>query len=83
MDRLSLADIDELARLQRTILARNLLIDELLEREKSRAKSGEAPHGSPGSVTTRDARAGLLDDITEAARGMAAIVNRDDEGGAT
>jgi hypothetical protein len=82
MDRLSLADIDELARLQRTILDRSILIDELLEREKSRAKSGEARRGSPGGGTTRDARAGLLDDITEAARGMAAIVNRDDEGGA-
>jgi hypothetical protein len=83
MSRLSLADIDEVARLQRKILRRSVLIDQLLEREKFHGKSDESPHGSVGGATTKDALAELLDDITEAARGMAAIVNRDEEGGAT
>jgi hypothetical protein len=81
--RLSLADIDELARLQRKILDRSVLVDELLEHEKFQGKSGHAHHGSLGGLTTRDALAGLLDDMTDAARRMAAIVNRDDQGGAT
>jgi hypothetical protein len=81
--RLSIADIDELARLQRKILDLSLSIDELLEHEKFQGKSGQAPHWSLGGVTTRDALAGLLDAMTEAAHGMAAILQPDDEGGAT
>ena len=81
MGRLSLADIDELVRLQRKILDRSVLINDLLEHEKFQGKS--APHGSLGGGTTRDPLAGLLDDLTEAARGMAAIVSRDDEGAGT
>jgi hypothetical protein len=66
MIRLSLADIDDLARLQWTILNRSVLIDQLLDGEKFQGKSDEG----------RDALAELLDDITEAARGMAVILNR-------
>ena len=66
MRRLSLGDIDELARLQRKILNRSTLIDQLLEREKLQGTSGEG----------RDALTQLLDDITEVARSMAVILNR-------
>ena len=83
MSRLSLQDIDELARLQATILNRSALIDQLLEREKRQGKSDEAPDGSVGKIAMRNALGRLLDDITEAARGMAAIVSRDDGGGTT
>ena len=72
MSRLSPGDIDELVRLQRKILNRSASIDELLERERVHGTSDER----------RDALAKLLDDIRKAARGMAAIVDRDDEGGA-
>ena len=78
MSFLSLRDIDELARLQGTILNRSALIDQLLEREKLQGKRD--PHGSLGGMTMRSELAGLLDEIKEAARGMAAIVNRDDNG---
>jgi hypothetical protein len=80
MRRLSLEDIDELVRLQGKILSRSASIDQLLEREKLQRKSGEPPDGNIGEVPLRDAVAKLLDDITEAARGIAAIVNREDEG---
>jgi hypothetical protein len=80
MSFLSLRDIDELARLQGTILNRSALIDQLLEREKLQGKRDEPPHGSLGGMTMRSELAGLLDEIKEAARGMAAIVNRDDDG---
>jgi hypothetical protein len=72
MSRLSLGDIDELVRLQRKMLNRITSINDLLDREKVQGTSDEG----------RDALAELLDDITEAARGMAAIVDRDDDGGA-
>jgi hypothetical protein len=72
MSRLSLGDIDELARLQRKILNRCASIDQLLERERVQGLSDEG----------REALARLLDDVTEAAQGMAAIVDREDEGGA-
>jgi hypothetical protein len=81
MTRLSLAEVDELFHLHRLILNRSVLIDQLLEREIFRGKSEGLPNRNVGE-TMRDALAELLDDITEAARGMAAIVNRDDEGGA-
>jgi hypothetical protein len=80
MSRISLADIDELTRLQRKILNRSVLIDQLLK--KFQGKSDDPPDGNVRGVTMREALAGLLDAITDAARGMAAIVNRDDEGGA-
>jgi hypothetical protein len=83
MSRLSLGDIDELARLQGRILSCSALIDQLLERETFQGGSDEAPGGNIGGVTMRDTLVSLLDDLTEAARVMAAIVNRDDEGGAT
>ena len=66
MSRLSLGDIDELARLQRKILNRSTLIDQLLEREKLQGTSDEG----------REALTQLLDDITEVARSMAVILNR-------
>jgi hypothetical protein len=73
MSRLSLGDIGELARLQRKILNRCASIDQLLERERVQGLSDEG----------REALARLLDDVTEAVQGMAAIVDREDEGGAT
>jgi hypothetical protein len=82
MSPLSLADIDELARLQRKILHCSALIDQLLEREAFQGRSNEAPDGNAGGVTMRNTLVELLDDITEAARGMVAIVNRVDESGA-
>jgi hypothetical protein len=75
MNRLSLGDIDELARLQRKILKRSALIDELLEREKVQGTS-EAFAVDIGCVKRRNTLAELLDDITEAARSMAVILNR-------
>jgi hypothetical protein len=66
MGRLSLGDIDELARLQRKILSRSASIDQLIEREKFQGTSDEG----------RDALAELLNDITETARSMEAILNR-------
>jgi hypothetical protein len=81
MSRLSLADIDGLARLQRRIMRCSVLIDQLLEREKFQGKPDEPSGGNVGRATTREALAGLLDDITEAARAMESIVNRDDEAG--
>jgi hypothetical protein len=77
MSRLSVGDIDELARLQRKILKRSALIDELLERERH---SLQGKSGDIGSVRWRNTLAELLDDITEAARRMATILNREDEG---
>jgi hypothetical protein len=82
MSPLSIADIDELARLQRKILGCSALIDQMLERETFKRTSDEAPGGNVGGVTKRDRLVKLVDDITEAARAMAAIVNRDDEGAA-
>jgi hypothetical protein len=66
MSRLSIGDIDELARLQRKILSLSASIDRLLMREKIQGTSDEG----------RDALAELLDDITAAARSMAVILNR-------
>jgi hypothetical protein len=83
MSRLSLGDIDELTRLQRKILNGSASIDQLLERETFQGTFDEVPDGNVGGVTMREALVELLDDITEAARRMAAIVNRDDEGDAT
>ena len=77
MSRLSLGDIDELAGLQAKILNGSVLIDQLLARERVPAKFAG---GTVESLTGRRTLAELLDDITEAAREMAAIVNRDDEG---
>ena len=78
MSRLSLADIDELGRLPRTILDRSALLGEMLEREKFQG-SAEAPRdGYVGSAARRKALAKLLDDITMAARWMGAILNRYD-----
>ena len=82
MSPLSLADIDELARLQRKILKCSATIDRLLERETLKETSDEAPGGNVPGVTKRDPLIKLVDDITEAARAMAAIVNRDDQGAA-
>ena len=82
MSRLSLGDIDELARLQRKILNDSALIDQLLDREALPRTLDEAPDGTVGGVTMREALVELLDDITEAARRMVAIVNRDDKGDA-
>ena len=76
---LSLADIDELARL-RKILCRSMLLDQLLEGEKF-GRLDEAQDWTVGDVKMRDALADLLDDITEGSRALAAIVNRDGEGG--
>jgi len=83
MSRLSIGDIDELARLRGRILNCSALIDQLLERETLQGTSAEVPDGNVGGVTMREALVELLDDITEAARRMATIVNRDDEGDAT
>jgi hypothetical protein len=80
MSRLSLADIDELARLQRKILCRSMLLDQLLEGEKF-GKLDEPQDRTVGDVRMRDALADRLDDITEGSRALAAIVNRDGEGG--
>ena len=76
---LSLGDIDELARLQRRILKRGAMIDELLgrERETFQGQSDEAFDGNIGSVRRRTTLVELLDDITAAARSMAVILNRD------
>jgi hypothetical protein len=82
MSRLSLEDIDELARLTRKILNSSALIDQLLERETFQGTSDEVHDGNVGGVTMREALVELLDDITEAARRMVAIVNRDDKGDA-
>jgi|HubBroStandDraft_2_1064218.scaffolds.fasta_scaffold2804484_1 hypothetical protein len=76
MNRLSLGDIDELARLQRKILKRSALIDELLEREKLQGKPDQAFGGYMGSARRQNTLAELLNDITEAARSMEAILNR-------
>jgi uncharacterized protein YdbL (DUF1318 family) len=78
MSRLSLGDIDELTRLQRKILKRGALIDELLEHERKQYQgtSDEAFDGYVGSVRRRNALTELLDDITDAARSMGAILNR-------
>jgi hypothetical protein len=80
--RLSFADIDELARLQRKIMYRSVRIDQLLARDTLQTKSDESPDATVGAFPGRNALAELLDDITEAAHEMAAIVNRDDTGGA-
>ena len=48
MSFLSLRDIDELARLQGTILNRSALIDQLLEREKLQGKYDAPPRESWG-----------------------------------
>jgi hypothetical protein len=69
---LSPGDIDELVRLQPKILNRSASINQLLERENFHWRSDEV----------RDELAELLDDLTASARSMAAIVNREDEGGA-
>jgi hypothetical protein len=66
MSRLSLGDIDELARLQRKILSRSASINRLLVREKIQGTSDEG----------RAALAELLDEITAAARSMAVILDR-------
>jgi hypothetical protein len=78
MSRLSLGDIDELVRLQRKILKRGALIDELLERERKQyqGQSDEAFDVYVGSVRRRNALAELLDDIADAARSMGAILKR-------
>jgi len=78
MSRLSIGDIDELARLQRKILKRGAMIDELLERERAQfqGQSDEAFDGHLGSVRRRNTLAELLDDITAAARSMAVILDR-------
>ena len=80
MSRLSLGDIDELDRLRRKILNGSALIDQLLGRETFRGTSDETLDRTVGGVTMQDALVELLDDLTDAARRMAAIVNRDDEG---
>jgi hypothetical protein len=78
MSRLSPADIDEVTRLQRTILHLFVWIDQLLERERLRGTDDEPPDGNVGGIALRDALPGLLDDITRAVQGIAAIVNRGD-----
>ena len=80
MSRLSLGDIDELARLQRKILKRGAMIDELLEREREKlqGKPDEAFGGCVGSARRQNTLAELLNDIATAARSMAAILNRAD-----
>jgi hypothetical protein len=83
MSRLSLGDIDELDRLRRKILNGSALIDQLLGRETFRGTSDETLDSTVGGVTMQDALVELLDDLTDAARRMAAIVNRDDEADAT
>ena len=80
MTRLSLADIDELARLQRTIQYRSVLIQQLLDSEKF-GKPDEPQDWTVEDLRMRDALAKLLDDITEGSRAIASIVNRQDEGG--
>ena len=80
MTRLSLADIDELARLQRKIQYRGVLIEQLLDGEKF-GKPDEPQDWTVGDLRMRDALAKLLDDITEGSRAIASIVNRHDEGG--
>jgi hypothetical protein len=82
MSRLSPADIDEVTRLQRKILHLFVWIDQLLERERSQSTSDEPPDVDVGGVALRDALPGLLDDITSAVAGIAAIVSRGDQGGA-
>ena len=78
MSRLSPSDIVELVRLQRKILDRSALIDQLLEHEQFQGNSDETPDGYVANVARRKALATLLDDITMAARWMAAILNRND-----
>jgi hypothetical protein len=80
MTRLSLADIDELARLQRKIQHRSVLVEQLFECEKL-GKPDEAQDWTVGDLGMRNALAKLLDDITDGSRAIAAIVNRDDQGG--
>jgi hypothetical protein len=63
LSRLSLADIDELARL-RKILCCSMLLDQLFEGEQF-GKVDEAQDWTVGDVRMRDALADLLDDITE------------------
>jgi hypothetical protein len=82
MTQLSLAEVDELFHLHRLILNCSVLMDQLLEREIFQGESEAPPNRNVGE-TMRDALAELLDDITDAARRMATIVNRDDAGGAT
>jgi hypothetical protein len=77
MSRLSRDEIDAVTRLQRKILHLFVWIDQLLEQERLQGASDDPSRGNLGGVTLRDALPGLLQDITNAVREIAAIVSRD------
>jgi hypothetical protein len=78
MSRLSRDEIDAVTRLQRKILHLFVWIDQLLEQERLQGASDDPSSGNLGGVTLRDALPGLLQDIMNAVREIAAIVTRGD-----